>query len=138
MKTNTLKSTFIILITASSIVAKSSEAPLEKVMISVINPDQVRSEIRQRMPQFRYCYQSLIDTEKSNSDFSKYTGVANLKFQIEYDGYATNTEITTEIEKSDALISCLTSVLKGIQFPRPLGGKTVTVVQPIRFFPKKI
>lgn len=138
MKTIKFKNFIIILATLGSIGAICAEAPAEKVMISVINPDQVRDELRQHMPQFRYCYQSVIDSKESKSDYSNFTGIANLKFQIESNGLATNTEITIDVERSDVLVACLTSVLKGIQFPRPLAGKTVTVVQPIRFFPKKI
>jgi len=109
--------------------------PVEKISVSTINPDEIRRILRDHIPQFRYCYQAELDTNKNPEGLQ---GRMNFKFSIGGNGRVTKSEIQSEEISSDKVRDCIKKVLGGIQFPSPGVGKTVDVSQPINFYPKRI
>lgn len=109
--------------------------PVEKRELSSIDPDAIRRILREHIPQFRYCYQQELDTNKNPDNLQ---GRMNLKFKIGGNGRVTSSEITSEEISSDKVRDCMKNVLQGIQFPAPGGTKTVDVNQPISLYPKRI
>ncbi len=109
--------------------------PVEKVAVSIINPDEIRRLIREHIPQFRYCYQSQLDIHKNPEGLQ---GRIIFNFLIGAEGRVTSSSITSEEITSDKVRDCIKDVLHGIQFPRPQGGKTVQVNQPMNLYPKRI
>ncbi len=109
--------------------------PVEKISVSTINPDEIRRILRDHIPQFRYCYQAELDTNKNPEGLQ---GRMNFKFSIGGSGRVTKSEIQSEEISSDKVRDCIKNVLGGIQFPSPGAGKTVDVAQPINFYPKRI
>lgn len=109
--------------------------PVEKIAVSTIDPDAIRRLLRDHIPQFRYCYQSELDTNKNPDGLQ---GRMNFKFIIGSNGKVQRSEITSDEITSDKVRDCIKNVLHGIQFPAPSGGKTVEVYQPMNFYPKRI
>ena len=109
--------------------------PVEKIALSNINPDDIRRILRDHIPQFRYCYQTELDTNKNPEGVQ---GRMTFKFSIGGNGKVTKSEIQSEEISSDKVRDCIKNVLHGIQFPSPGAGKTVDVAQPINFYPKRI
>jgi hypothetical protein len=109
--------------------------PVEKMEVSTIDPDVIRRILREHIPQFRYCYQQELDTNKNPEGLQ---GRMNFKFKIGGNGKVTTSEIISEEITSDKVRDCIKNVLHGIQFPSPGGGRTVEVFQPINFYPKRI
>lgn len=109
--------------------------PVEKVAVSVINPDEIRRLLREHIPQFKFCYQKELDKLKSESGMQ---GRMNFRFTIGGDGMVKTSAITSDEITSDDVRGCIKEVLHGIQFPKPAGGKTVEVSQPMNFYSKRI
>lgn len=109
--------------------------PVEKISLSNINPDEIRRILRDHIPQFRYCYQTELDTNKNPDGLQ---GRMNFKFKINGTGKVASSEITSEEITSDKVRDCIKDVLHGIQFPSPGAGRSVDVSQPINFYPKRI
>lgn len=109
--------------------------PVEKRNAPVIDRDAIRRLLREHIPQFRYCYQKELDTNKNPEGFQ---GVMNFKFLIGRGGQVTRSEITSAEITSDKVRSCMKDVLTGIRFPEPKGGSTVEVNQPMNLYPKRI
>jgi hypothetical protein len=109
--------------------------PAEKVAVSVINPDDIFRLIREHIPQFRYCYQSELDINKNPEGLQ---GRIVFNFIIGGKGRVTSSSITSEEISSDKVRDCIKNVLHGIQFPVPVGGKSVQVNQPMNLYPKRI
>jgi hypothetical protein len=109
--------------------------PVEKISLSNINPDEIRRILRDHIPQFRYCYQTELDTNKNPDGLQ---GRMNFKFKINGSGRVASSEIISEEITSDKVRDCIKDVLHGIQFPSPGAGRTVDVSQPINFYPKRI
>ncbi len=110
-----------------------SGVPVEKVAVSVINPDEIKRLLREHIPQFRYCYQTELDKSKNPVGLQ---GRIQFNFFIAQNGKAQNAAITSEEISSDDVRSCIKNVLLGIQFPKPLGGKSVQVNQPMNLYPR--
>jgi hypothetical protein len=109
--------------------------PVEKVAVSIINPDEIRRLIREHIPQFRYCYQSELDSHKNPEGLQ---GRIVFNFMIGGAGRVTTSSIISDEITSDKVRECIKDVLHGIQFPKPAGGKTVQVNQPMNLYPKRI
>lgn len=109
--------------------------PVEKVALSIIDPDAIRRLLREHIPQFRYCYQKELDVNKNPEGFQ---GVMSFRFFIAAEGRVNRSEITSDEITSDKVRECMKDVLHGIQFPKPRGGKTVEVSQPMNLYPKRI
>jgi outer membrane biosynthesis protein TonB len=109
--------------------------PVEKIALSNINPDEIRRILRDHIPQFRYCYQSELDSNKTPEGVQ---GRINFKFSVGGTGRVTKSEISSEEIASDKVRDCIKNILHGIQFPSPGDGKTYDVAQPMNFYPKRI
>jgi outer membrane biosynthesis protein TonB len=106
--------------------------PAETVVLGSMDPDVIRRILLDHLAQFRYCYQS--ELERAGTEVQ---GVIKLDFAIGASGHVSSagvadSNLPTQVKK------CVVGVLRGIQFPEPMGGGTVEVKQPMNFYPKKI
>jgi len=107
--------------------------PFEEVVLGGMDPDIIRRILIDHIPQFRYCYQKELDRAKSS-----FTGVVRLDFIIGASGHVTNASVEVASKGLKRKVKgCVVNVLKGIQFPEPLGGGVVEVNQPFNFYPKR-
>ena len=98
-----------------------------------MDPDLIRKILRDNVPLFSNCYQKELE---GSGDIS---GLVKLNFEIGSSGSVTKASTTTADSKiPQSVIGCVTSVLRGIQFPPPMGGGSVEVVQPLNLQPKRI
>ena len=105
--------------------------PARTVILGAMDPDVIRRILMQHVPQFRNCYQSVLDTAGGGFD-----GVVPLSFVIGPSGHVTKAGLYESSNLPSAVQSCVINVLKGIQFPEPHGGGTVEVKQPFNFYQK--
>jgi pSer/pThr/pTyr-binding forkhead associated (FHA) protein len=107
--------------------------PSETVVLGSMDPDVIRSILREYLPQFRYCYQRALDA--SSSDIS---GVVKMNFIIGASGHVTRASVANSGSRvPTSTRNCMVNVLKGIKFPAPLGGGKVEVNQPFNLYPKR-
>ena len=106
--------------------------PYKTVVLGGMDPDAIRAILLEYLPQFRYCYQKVLDRSQQG-----YSGIVKLNFIIGASGHVTRAdagplsgELPTEVK------GCVVNVLRGIVFPEPMGGGTVEVDQPMNFYPK--
>jgi len=105
----------------------TASVPADIVMLGSIDPEKVLAILRENLPRFQYCYQSFVGRDEMNK-----AAVSMLNFTIGASGFATKAAIGSKF-KSRKFSSCMTKVLRGIQFPRPKGGGQVDIRQPIHF-----
>ena len=108
--------------------------PSETVVLGSMDPDVIRRILREHIPQFRYCYQKELD-RASNDNLS---GTIGLQFTIGASGHVSRAGLSGRTRLPGPVKRCVVNVLRGIQFPRPLGGGTVEVKQPFNFYPKRL
>lgn len=106
--------------------------PDDTIVLGSMDPDSIRKKLLEHLSEFRYCYQSELD-EKKSRDVS---GVVNLNFDIGSNGSVSRANITSNSGITPAVKSCVASVLRDIEFPKPRGGGVVEVKQPMNFYPK--
>jgi hypothetical protein len=109
--------------------------PTETVVLGSIDPDIIRSILREHIPQFRYCYQSELDRNKKPGEIS---GILYLNFVIGASGRVISTNLKGDSIFNGDIKNCVNDVLKGIQFPAPKGSGNVEVKQPINFYPQRL
>ena len=102
--------------------------PSNTVVLGGMDPDIIRKILLDHVPQFRSCYQSVLD--RSSSAFN---GVGKFNFIIGSSGYVTRAGVDTQSSVPSSTKKCVINVLKGIQFPAPSGGGVVEVNQPFNF-----
>ncbi len=107
--------------------------PSETVVLGSMDPDVIRRILLDNLPQFRFCYQK--ELERTGADTS---GTVKLDFTIGATGHVTQAGIEGASTLPTDVKKCVVSVLKGIQFPEPMGGGKVGVKQPMNFYPKKL
>ncbi len=107
--------------------------PSETVVLGSMDPDVIRRILLDHLPQFRYCYQK--ELERTGADAS---GVIKLNFSIGASGAVSQAGVDGSSPLPADVKRCVVGVLKGINFPEPVGGGTVEVKQPMNFYPKKI
>lgn len=107
--------------------------PSETVVLGSMNPDVIRRILLDHLPQFRYCYQK--ELEKTGADVS---GVVKLDFTIGASGHVTGAGVDSSSSLPRDVKKCVVGVLRGIEFPEPMGGGTVEVKQPLNFQAKTI
>ncbi|MCB9094431.1 MAG: AgmX/PglI C-terminal domain-containing protein [Halobacteriovoraceae bacterium] len=105
--------------------------PSETVIIGSMDPDIIRKILRDHIPQFRFCYQKELDSTNR-----KVQGLIKMVFTIGASGSVSKAGVQGSSTIPAAVKSCVVNVLYGIQFPKPLGGGTVEVKQPINFYPR--
>lgn len=107
--------------------------PGETVVLGSMDPDTIRRILLDHLPQFRYCYQK--ELERTGAEVS---GAIKLNFTIGASGHVAQAGVDGASNLPTDVKKCVVGVLKGIQFPEPMGGGTVEVKQPMNFYPKKI
>jgi pSer/pThr/pTyr-binding forkhead associated (FHA) protein len=108
--------------------------PSETVVLGSMDPDVIRRILRDHIPQFRGCYQRELD-RNSRKDVS---GSIRLVFTIGASGAVRRAGVDGRTVLPSKVKKCVVSVLRGIQFPSPIVGGTVDVMQPFNFYPKRI
>lgn len=102
------------------------------VILGAIDPELLRKILREYLPQFRHCYQK----ELRRSEGAE--GVLDLNFNINKNGKAFRVAIKSKKSQfSRNGVNCMAGVLRIINFPKPKGGGTVSVRQPLNFFSEK-
>lgn len=108
--------------------------PYRTVVLGSMDPDIIRRLIMAHASQFRSCYQSVL--EKSPRAFN---GIVKLDFTIGASGHVSRVAAQSQDSRMPLSVrSCVANVLRGIKFPEPMGGGSVSVKQPINFYPKSI
>ncbi len=105
--------------------------PSETVIVGSMDPDIIRKILRDHIPQFRFCYQKELDKNNSRTQ-----GVVKMVFTIGASGSVSRAGVQGASRLPSPVKRCVVNVLRGIQFPKPLGGGTVEVKQPINFYPR--
>jgi pSer/pThr/pTyr-binding forkhead associated (FHA) protein/outer membrane biosynthesis protein TonB len=108
--------------------------PSETVVLGSMDPDVIRRILRDNIPFFRSCYQKELD-RNAGADVS---GTIRLVFTIGASGHVSRAGIDGRTALPVKVKRCVIGVLRGIQFPRPMGGGTVDVKQPFNFYPKRL
>ena len=105
--------------------------PSNTVVLGGMDPDIIRRILLDHVPQFRSCYQNVLD--RSTAAFN---GVGKFNFLIGSSGYVTKAGINTGSSVPSSVKKCTVNILKGIKFPAPQGGGVVEVNQPFNFLAK--
>ena len=106
--------------------------PGKTVILGGMDPDVIKRILRENLPQFRYCYQKILDQQEQ-----KFNGMVRMDFVIGASGHVTKTGLTAVSGRLPASVKgCVVKVLKGIRFPEPAGGGVVEVSQPFNFYPR--
>lgn len=106
--------------------------PDDTIVLGSMDPDAIRRRLLEHLSEFRYCYQSELD-EKKSKDVS---GVVHLNFNIGPEGDVQRANVNSNSGITPSVKSCVASVLRDIEFPKPRGGGMVEVKQPMNFYPK--
>jgi outer membrane biosynthesis protein TonB len=104
--------------------------PDQIVVLGGMDPDTIDKILRDHLPQFRYCYQKVLD--RSSNEFE---GRFTINFVIGASGNVTRAAITKS-NLPDNVSACVENVVRGIQFPEPRGGGLVEVNKPLNFVVK--
>lgn len=112
----------------------TASIPSETVVVGGMDPDVIRRILKEHIPQFRYCYQKVLD-KNANANVS---GVVSMLFSIGASGHVTKAVATSRSALPSHVRGCIARVLKGIQFPPPEGGGIVEVNQPFNLYPKRL
>lgn len=107
--------------------------PAETVVLGSMDPDVIRRILMDNLPKFRFCYQSELD--RSGAELQ---AVIKLNFVIGASGHVAQAGVDDASNLPGQVKRCVVDVLRGIQFPEPMGGGTVEVKQPMNFYPKRI
>jgi pSer/pThr/pTyr-binding forkhead associated (FHA) protein len=115
----------------------SSYLEPKTVVLGSMDPEVLRTILREYIGQFRSCYQQEL-IEQSD----KISGVIDLNFTISAAGRVEKYDIRAKGGRGPASgtlfskkgINCMGQVLSIIPFPKPKGGGVVDVKQPLNFF----
>ena len=98
-------------------------------ILGAVDPELIRKLLREYIPHFRHCYQKELLTNP------ELNGIFDLDFQITAKGRGARLKIlNSKTAFTRKGLNCLKTVIKRIKFPRPRGGGTVDVVQPLNFY----
>ena len=124
-----LKSTFGVRGISSKTNTTTSYQKTSTKILGAVDPELIRKLLREYIPHFRHCYQKELIRNPNLS------GIFDLDFQITSKGRGSSLRITNSKTRfTNNGLGCLKSVIKKIKFPRPRGGGTVDVVQPLNFY----
>jgi hypothetical protein len=97
-------------------------------ILGAMDPELIRKMMREHIPDFRFCYQRELLINPSVA------GVFDLKFQINSSGRGNRISIRNNGKAfSSNAKNCIKRVVSLINFPRPKGGGSVDVKQPMNF-----
>lgn len=111
----------------------SSYIQTKTVVLGSMDPELLRKILRRYLPQFKHCYQ-----EELTYNDESIKGIVDLNFKITGSGRVKGMKIVAKDKRfSKRGINCMKKVLGIIKFPKPKGGGTVAVRQPLNFFSDK-
>ncbi len=123
-----IKTNFNVRNISSKTKTQTSYRKTQTKILGAVDPGLIKKLLREYIPHFRHCYQ------KELLRNSNVTGIFNLDFQISSKGHGEGLKITnSKVKFSNKGIHCLSTVVGKIKFPRPRGGGTVDVIQPLNF-----
>jgi hypothetical protein len=97
-------------------------------ILGAMDPELIRKLMREHIPDFRYCYQRELMLN------STVAGVFDIKFKINSAGKGTRVIVKNNGKAfSSNAKNCIKRVVSLINFPRPKGGGSVDVKQPMNF-----
>jgi len=103
-----------------------------KVVLGIMDPNEVQNILRRYIPQFQFCYEK--ELERTNS---KIATTLVLEFTINPEGRPENGKFDSKnLNFTDSANSCFKQVLYSIQFSKPKGGGTVGIRQPLNMEPR--
>lgn len=102
----------------------------ETVIMGGLDKDVIDKIIRQYFKQIQYCYEREINAGNAGA-----RGRVMTRFVISSSGRVSSAAVASSSLGSANVHNCLTSVLKRIIFPEPLGGGIVEVSYPFVFSP---
>lgn len=103
--------------------------PTAVVTLGSMDPDIIRKILQDHIPQFRSCYQRVLEGARS-----KFDGALPLDFIIGASGHVVRAGFSSSVRGLPANVQgCVISVLRGIKFPEPKGGGKVQVKQTMNF-----
>jgi hypothetical protein len=107
--------------------------PFETIILGGMDPSIIRDILLNHLPQFRYCYQKVLDHSER-----VFHGVIRMNFIIAASGHVARAGIeSAKASMPGEVKRCVVRVLRGIRFPEPRGGGRVEVNQPFNFYPKR-
>ena len=93
----------------------------------------IRSTLLDHVPQFRRCYQRFLDNSEN-----PFNGIGQFNFIISASGYVSKANVDMNTTIPTSVNSCIISVLKSLEFPKPRPeGTIVEVNQPFNFTAKR-
>jgi hypothetical protein len=110
-----------------------SGEPEDTVILGSMDPDLIRRKLLEHLAEFRYCYQQELDAADNAA-----SGVLLLLFKIGGTGSVTSANVQGPPHITPKVKTCMSGVLRGIQFPPPKGGGTVEVKQPLNLYPRQL
>ncbi|MDB9786618.1 FHA domain-containing protein [Bacteriovoracaceae bacterium] len=99
------------------------------VIKGAIDASLVKRLLAEHVNQFRYCYQSHLDSQNRRKGF-----IVNLNFVIGASGHASDVVVNTKFR---GLNDCFERIVGGINFPKPYGGGVVEVKQPLNLYARE-
>ncbi len=105
----------------------SSFTRTRTVVLGSLDPKIIDRILREHLPQFKYCYQNALDSNKN------LRGSIDMKFVIGGSGQVTKTNSRGKGNIPKSSVNCVNGVLRSIQFPSPKGGGIVEVTKPLNF-----
>lgn len=124
-----LKTSFGVRGISSKTKTQTSYQKTSTKILGAVDPELIRKLLREYIPHFRHCYQKEL---LRNPDLN---GIFDLDFEINPSGKGQNLKISNSKGKFTTQgMGCLKTVIKKIRFPKPRGGGTVDVVQPLNFY----
>jgi TonB family protein len=102
---------------AEPVNANSDPNPKGSVAGGSIAPVDVKKAIGEHKDDFKGCYHSLLEKNK------KASGKVVIRFTVGEDGKVEDTVIMNETTLPNDTAQCIADIVKGIQFPKPTGGR---------------
>lgn len=97
------------------------------------DPSEIRKRLRAKEGEFRHCYQKELETTQNKEEFQ---GIVQLNFVVGASGYSKKESATSDAKLTPEIRKCIVNVLKGIEFPKPV-GESYEVNQAMNFFPRR-
>lgn len=110
---------------------KSRKNPPEKASEHGLYQEETDTSILTNITEIRKCYEREL---KKNSNLE---GLARVKFSVEPNGYVSHAQIMTNtLDKHRRVAKCLKNLMLKTVFPKPRGGKFVSITYPFVFHPR--
>ena len=103
--------------------------PGDPLVSGGLTSQEVQAVIRANLNQIRHCYEQLLQRSPSSS------GKVKVRFVVRPNGRVGSASIASSTIRDSKLKGCVTSKVRRWSFPKPRGGKPVTVTYPFVFNP---